>query len=226
MCGILFSNDEGMEKVRFLRALEMMQHWGPDYIGYARAGASYLGHQRLKILDLVTAVISSFSRDGHYVMVYYGEIHNYQELARENLIEQKTTSDTGVMIELYAKYGAKFLSLLNGMFVLVILDTVTNEVFAARDRLGVKPLYMHRSDGKLILASEIAAVLELSSIDKFDEIGLFQYRKLRAFLNGQTAYNGIEMFPAGHYLLGGKLHRYWHLPEVPQNRRQMRSFAN
>lgn len=217
MCGVLFTTDPAVTEDAFRAALESLHHRGPEATGYARIGQYQLGHKRLKILDLDNRSNQPFfSSDGRYALIFNGEIYNYRELAREHGIQQRTTSDTEVIVELYAKFGPRFLVWLNGMFAFVILDTLTQEVFVARDRLGVKPLYMCCRDGKLKLASEIAPVLALSGISKFDEVGLRQYRKLRTFFNGRTAYEGIEMFPAGHYMLSGKLHRYWQLPESPQ----------
>jgi len=218
MCAILFTTDPSISPERFLKALSLMAHRGPDAEGYALIRGRQLGHRRLKILDLDNRSNQPFwSRDGRYVLVFNGEIYNYRELAREHRIEQRTTSDTEVLVELYARHGPKCLNWLNGMFALVILDTHTHEVFVARDRLGVKPLYICRRNGELTVASELAPLLALSDVTAFDEVGLRQYRKLRTFFNGRTAYRGIEMFPPAHYMLNGKLHRYWQLPEGPQD---------
>src|SRR3989304_8283325 len=86
------------------------------------------------------------------------------------------------------------------MFAMVILDTDTGSLFVARDRLGVKPLYWAKSGTGIVIASEIAPVVLLTGRTALDEFGLRQYRKLRAFFNGRTAYKGIETFPAGHYM--------------------------
>jgi len=217
MCGILLTSNPGCCKKEFHKALELLHHRGPDATGYARFGDIQMGHKRLKILDLDDRSNQPFySSDGRYALIFNGEVYNYRELARLHDIPQRTTSDTEVIIELYAKYGAKFLPWLNGMFAFVILDTMTKEVFVARDRLGVKPLYLHEDDSKLILASEIAPLLELTGCSQFDLIGLRQYMKLRTFFNGRTAYQRIKMFPAGCYMLSGKIHCYWQLPELPQ----------
>lgn len=213
----MLTSNPVVSKEKFLDTLELLHHRGPDATGYAQVGDNHLGHKRLKILDLDNRSNQPFySRDDRYVMIFNGEIYNFKELAREHDIERLTDSDTEVVVELYAKYGPKFLSWLNGMFALAIVDTRTNEVFAARDRLGVKPFYMCRANDMLTLASEIAPVLELTGRSKFDMVGLRQYLKLRTFFNGRTAYEGIEMFPAGCYMLSGKIHRYWQLPEIPQ----------
>lgn len=195
-----------------------MKHRGPDANGIARHGRCQLGHLRLKILDLDNRSNQPFySRDGRFVLIFNGEIYNFRELARQWNLELRTTSDTEVVVELYAMHGAKSLQWLNGMFALVILNTQTGEIFAARDRLGVKPLYLYETGEGLVLASEIAAVLALAGPRRLDPIGVRQYRKLRTFFNGRTLYDGISMFPAGHYLENGRLHRYWNLPVGEQS---------
>lgn len=215
MCGILFTNKGDIEKDRFSVALQSMHHRGPDAEpGVLTHKHMKLGHARLKILDLEDRSNQPFwSRDKRYVIIYNGEIYNYKELARQYNIKQSTTSDTEVVIELYAIMGAKMLDLLNGMFAMVILDTKTEDLFVARDRLGVKPLYYTDSGDDLTIASEISPILKLTDKTDFDEIGLRQYRKLRTFFNNRTAYSQIKSFPAGHYMFSGKLYRYWHLPE-------------
>lgn len=218
MCGILFTSDAGIAKEDFLRALETMRHRGPDVVGgYAFCHGSQLGHNRLKIVDLDDRSNQPFySHSGKYVIIYNGEVYNYRELAAAHGIERRTSGDTEVVIELYEEMGPSMLSELNGMFAFVIMNTANGEVFAARDRLGVKPLYYCSENGGFIIASEIAAVLELTGDRDFDSVGLRQYRKLRTFFNGHTAYSGISMFPPGHYMLAGTVHRYWQLPEVKQ----------
>lgn len=218
MCGILFTNKPNIDEKRFIRSLNLMRHRGPDsmpqkwfYKGFK------LGHTRLKILDMDDRSNQPFlSHDGKYVMVYNGEIYNFQELSLKYRIEQTTSSDTEVVLELYAIMGPKMLDLLNGMFSFVILDTTTDNIFVARDRLGIKPLYFSQVGSDLIIASEIASVLELLNKIEFDEIGIRQYRKLRTFFNGHTLYSNIKIFPAGHYMISGKMHRYWSLQQETQ----------
>lgn len=214
MCGILFTNYERADRESFARSLELMRHRGPDARGVATHGQNMLGHVRLKIVDLDDRSNQPFySRDGRHVIIFNGEIYNYKELAKTKKLEQRTAGDTEVLLELFVRYGAKCLSWLNGMFAFVILDTTTGQTFAARDRLGVKPLYIHHSRQHLTLSSEIAPILAMHPDVRFDEIGLRQYRKLRTFFNDRTLYSGIRMFPAGHFMENGVLHRYWALPE-------------
>jgi asparagine synthase (glutamine-hydrolysing) len=217
MCGILLSTNPNLPKSSFIGALKLMHHRGPDASGYLHIDNVQLGHQRLKIMDLDQRSNQPYrSRNKRYDIVFNGEIYNFKDLAKKYKIEQQTTSDTEILIELYSAHGPKMLNWLNGMFAFAIYDNVTKEVFVARDRLGVKPLYMNKSNGVLSLASEMSSILELTGITKFDSIGIRQYRKLRTFFNGKTAYEGIEMFPAGCYMLSGKIYKYWEFPEGEQ----------
>ena len=218
MCGILYTS-HNLSRERFMKALGRMRHRGPDgEPGYLERGSVKLGHNRLKVIDLDDrAAQPFFSRDGRYALIYNGEVYNHGDLARKHGIARKTSSDTEVIVELFRLLGPEMLKELNGMFSMVILDTDTGAVFAARDRLGVKPLYYAQSGNGIVLASEIAPVIELTGKSVFDEFGLRQYRKLRAFFNGRTAYKGIEMFPAGHYMLNGVMKKYWDIPAGPQS---------
>lgn len=218
MCGILFSNDQAISRETFTTSLNLLIHRGPDAEpGYLSHNGVKLGHTRLKILDLDNRSNQPFiSSDRKYAIIFNGEIYNYRELAGDHGIHQRTSGDTEVLVELYSLLGPKMLDKLNGMFAMVILDLRSGSVFTARDRLGIKPLYYSVSGDKLTIASEIAPVIELAGRTEFDDIGLRQYRKLRAFFNGRTAYSGINMFPAGHYMLDGKVQRYWSLPEGGQ----------
>ena len=218
MCGILFTNNPNVKKGDFINALNLMEHRGPDVSGcYSSFGNIQLGHNRLSIIDLDNRSNQPFnSADKRYSIIFNGEIYNFRELAEKYNIRQKTSGDTEVLIELFAQRGPRMLDELNGMFALCIVDAKTRDIFIARDRLGIKPLYIINKTEGLTVASEIAPLLKLSDKTEFDEIGLRQYRKLRTFFNGRTAFKGISMFPAGHYMLGGKTVRYWRLSEGEQ----------
>lgn len=219
MCGLLFSNDPSLDEASFKNALDTMRHRGPDVPGcYSRSGVNQLGHNRLSILDLDPRSNQPFrSNDGRYLMVYNGEIYNYRELAERHRLPTTTTGDTEVLLELYVRLGEVMLRELNGMFAFAILDTRTDELFVARDRLGIKPLYLFDRGGAMTFSSEVAALLHLYPGRGIDDVAVRQYKKLRAFFNGRTLYEGISMFPAGCYLKDGTVHRYWELPEGPQH---------
>jgi asparagine synthase (glutamine-hydrolysing) len=202
----------------FEHALGLMHHRGPDASAHEICGEGVqLGHTRLAILDLDERSNQPFhSDDGRYVMVYNGEIYNFRELARKHRLTLHTSGDTEVLMQLWVRLGAAALQELNGMFALVIYDTRTGQVFAARDRLGVKPLYYIQRGTDFTFSSEVAPLLELYPDQPLDEVGIRQYTKLRTFFNGRTLYRDIQMFPAGHYLEDGRLRRWWELPQGPQ----------
>ena len=218
MCGILFSTASHVTDLEFNRALNRMSYRGPDASGILRQNDLQLGHRRLAIIDLDERSNQPFlSTDGRYAIIFNGEIYNFQELAARHRLTLRTRSDTEVLLALYQMHGAAMLHELNGMFTFVIADLTTGEWFAARDRLGVKPLYQAYCGNGILLSSEPAPLLDIIGKTEFDPIGLRQYRKLRTFFNGHTIWSGISQFPAGHYMTHtGKVTRWWHLPEGQQ----------
>jgi asparagine synthase (glutamine-hydrolysing) len=218
MCGILFSSFGDKVEDTFSSALFYESHRGPDSSGVWTSdnGQIHIGHNRLSIIDLDERGNQPFfSDDGKHVITYNGEIYNFRELKKKYGLVTRTKCDTEVLLELFVMLGPSVLNELNGMFALVIYNTQTNDVFAARDRLGIKPLYSFSSGDKVSFSSEIGALLTLHGRPELDEIGVRQYLKARAFFRGHTIYEGIKIFPAGHYSLNGRLHKYWELPEEP-----------
>jgi asparagine synthase (glutamine-hydrolysing) len=196
-----------------------MVHGGPDAaLCYAEFEKYKFGHNRLSILGLDSRNNQPYySSDRRYLIIYNGEVYNYKELARDYSIDL-TANDTELILKLSLKIGFKnALEKFNGMFAYVIFDTQTKEFFVARDRLGVKPLYYYKKDDEYIFSSEINAIVSLLENVKYDEIGLRQYKKLRAFFNGHTIYKNIQMFPAGCFIQNAKIHKYWELSLDKQN---------
>ncbi|UTW58952.1 asparagine synthase (glutamine-hydrolyzing) [Kordiimonas sp. SCSIO 12603] len=214
MCGLLFvqaKENQNLDNNQLLETLKLMSHRGPNHMGSLHAdNTTFLGHTRLSILDTDKRSNQPFfSRCGRYCIIYNGEIYNYMELKRRYRIKTKTSSDTEVLLELYIKLGPKVLYELNGMFAFVIYDIENREIFAARDRLGIKPLYYYQHDDTLIFSSEISSVCNLLKTQSIDQIGLRQYLKLRTFFNNRTLYNDIKMFPAGSFFSKGRVYKYW-----------------
>ena len=214
MCGILFTNDPNVNKKAFLDALHTMKHRGPDAPGgYISYKDNQLGHNRLKIIDLNNRSNQPLkSKNKKYDIIFNGEIYNYNELAKKYKLEMITKSDTEVLLELYILLGPQMLQELNGMFSLVIYNNQTSEIFVARDRLGIKPLYFTQKHNFITLSSEISPIIQLYNFSEIDDIGIRQYKKLRAFFNGRTYLKNIQMFPAGHFMEKNKLQKYWSLP--------------
>jgi asparagine synthase (glutamine-hydrolysing) len=208
MCGIagIFSQGVGASVDRAsLEAMVASQHHrGPDGNGIYLdpSGAAGLGHNRLSIIDLSDAGAQPMtSADGRYQISFNGEIYNYIEL-REKLGDYpfQSRSDTEVVLAAYQRWGAECLDQFIGMFALMIWDQQEQQLFAARDRFGVKPLYYaEKSDGQLVIASEIrtlrAAGIELEP----DEKSWATYLTLGVYEHGQgTFWQGVQSLPAGH----------------------------
>lgn len=156
MCGIagIFYN-HGHTEVQAM--LQKLQHRGPDGEGIHDLPFGTLGHRRLAIID-VDGGRQPMSVDGAWI-VFNGEIYNYRELAREHLQGQhlETHSDTEVLLRLYLKYGPECVQYLRGMFAFAIMED--DELFMARDPLGIKPLYCGNGNDGFYFASEIKALV-------------------------------------------------------------------
>lgn len=166
MCGLVVTvSFEGMpaDPVLLQRASDIMKHRGPDDSGIATYGPVGFGFRRLAILDLSPAGHQPMeSLDGQLTTVFNGEIYNYLELKRElrQLGRQfRTSSDTEVLLQAYAEWGTDCVEHLNGMWAFVIHDRRRARLFASRDRFGVKPLYRWTDGKRIILASEIKAIV-------------------------------------------------------------------
>ena len=214
MCGILFSSCQAIDPAAFESALALMRFRGPDSGNIVRLQGCQLGHRRLKIQDLSDEANQPFvSASGRYSIVFNGEIYNFKELRKKYAINTRTQCDVEVLLELYERFQERCLDELNGMFAFVIVDKQTESVFAARDRLGIKPLYWHQGHEGVLFSSEIKPIRRLIGADRVSEEGLRQYLKLRTFFNNRTLFEDIQSFPAGHYYLDGKIQQYWQLPE-------------
>jgi asparagine synthase (glutamine-hydrolysing) len=188
-------------------------HRGPDDLGIWRSPEADLGHTRLAILDLTPAGHQPVVL-GPLTLVYNGEIYNYREL-RDGLVGPfRSDCDAEVLLHLYARDGADCLHALEGMFAFAVWDNRDGTLFAARDRLGIKPLlYRELPGGGLAFASELKALLELGrpEIDRTSLSDYFTYKWVPA---PKTIYSGISQLPPAHHLVwrrGGppRVSRYW-----------------
>src|SRR5687767_8463744 len=164
MCGI--AGIAGIKDIESARSkIELMTaglaHRGPDAAGFFVDAGIALGHRRLSIIDLSEAANQPlYDAAGRYAIILNGEIYNYREVKKQFPdYPFRTESDTEVILAAYERHGADCLSLLNGMFTIAIWDKQRRELFVARDRLGVKPLYYALTDaGVFVFASEIRAI--------------------------------------------------------------------
>ena len=142
---------------------QTMAHRGPDGEGYYRDSSVTLGHRRLAIIDLVGGVQPMSDSSGRYTLIYNGEIYNYVELRQE--LEQRgrrfaTRSDTEVLLQCFVADGFAALRKIDGMFAFALWDRQQRQLFLARDRIGIKPLYYCCHGPDLIFASELKALLK------------------------------------------------------------------
>lgn len=201
------------------RALACMAQRGPDAEGRWSEDGVFFGHRRLAILDLdPRAAQPLHSACGRYAIVFNGEIYNYRHL-REDLERRgasfRTTSDTEVILSLFAAEGEAMLPKLHGMFAFVIWDKTTRKAFAARDPYGIKPLYIGRSSDGVILASQVKAILATGLVDRApDPRGQAGFWMLGSVPEPHTWYRDIRAVPAGHclWIEGSRADapRYWH----------------
>ena len=161
MCGINgFISTGGTDgKVIVEKMNQSLAHRGPDATGIWNNEKVSLGHRRLSIIDLSASGNQPMSSsDGNLILIFNGEIYNFKELKNELIAKGHTfrsTSDSEVIIYAYAQWGTEAFSKFNGMFSLAIYDKVKQQVILARDHAGIKPLYYHIDDDRLLFSSEI-----------------------------------------------------------------------
>ncbi|MGO8899579.1 MAG: asparagine synthase (glutamine-hydrolyzing) [Isosphaeraceae bacterium] len=226
MCGICVYIDDQRDvtepSVRLL--CDRIIHRGPDSEGITVFDGVGLGMRRLNIIDLEGGRQPIFNEDGSIAIVFNGEIYNFQELRRD-LVNKghrfKTSSDTEVILHLYEEEGEKAVERLRGMFAFAIHDRTTGRVFAARDRMGIKPLYYLEKGSKLYLVSELKSLqaLEGQSLT-LDEVALDQYFSLLYIPAPRTIYREVRKLPPGHVLIKdpgrpARLRQYWRLESRP-----------
>ncbi|MBI5588783.1 MAG: asparagine synthase (glutamine-hydrolyzing) [Deltaproteobacteria bacterium] len=208
MCGIagfLNLNDGKDASIATLkRMLSSIRHRGPDGAGVYYDGRACLGHARLSIIDLAGGTQPMCNEDKSVWITFNGEIFNYIEL-REGLLKKghvlKTHSDTEVIIHLYEDHGAECLKYLNGQFAFAVWDKNKGELFLARDRLGIRPLFYAGSGGAFFFASEIKAIFAANVIERaMDPDALDEIFTLWCTVPPRTAFKGVSELPPAHYM--------------------------
>lgn len=204
MCGLIAAFTDAPHATDGVhRAMARMWRRGPDGEGFWQEGHAALGHRRLAILDLDTrAAQPMHSSDGRYVIVYNGEIYNFRAL-RQTLekdgVPLRTTSDTEVLLALFARDGEAMLPKLHGMFAFVIWDRQDRRAFAARDPYGIKPLYIATIEGGIAVASQVKALLATGLVShEPDPRGQASFWMLGSVAEPHTWYRDIHALPAGH----------------------------
>jgi len=208
MCGItgIFNlNGKPVSVVALRTMTDDIAHRGPDGEGFYTDSFIGFGHRRLAIIDLSpTGHQPMITRDGQYAITYNGEVYNFQELRLELEAlgyQFHSRTDSEVVLYAYAEWGEKALDKFNGMFAFAIWDRQRQELFLARDRYGIKPLYYTLQGSTFLFGSEIKAMLaHPSGRTELDLEGLLEYFTFQNFFTDRTLHKHVKLLPAGCYM--------------------------
>jgi len=232
MCGIagIFAFESGaLPLQRELAAMaRALNHRGPDGARNFVDGRLGLSHSRLSIIDLEGGWQPIANEDESVFVVFNGEIFNYVEL-RQDLQRRghrfRTRSDTEVIVHLYEDLGERFVDELNGQFAIALWDRRAQRLLLARDRTGIRPLFIARSEQRLAFASEAKALFQLPLVPRrLDPLALASVFSYWSVLGTRTVFEGVESLQPGHLMIvdagGARSRRYWDwsFPEVPVTR--------
>jgi len=219
MCGIVGFNWRDEKLIEEM--MVAVQHRGPDESGCYLDDRVSLGHQRLKVIDLLTGRQPIHNEGNSVQIVFNGEIYNYLEL-KESLLGKGhrfyTNTDTEVIVHAYEEYGTDCVKCFEGVFAFAIWDKNQKHLFLARDRLGVKPLYYYHQGNRFVFASELKAILEYEGIKREVDLGaLNEFFTYRYVPGERTLIENIYKLLPGHLLIlkEGKVQtsQYWDLVE-------------
>ena len=206
MCGIAGYISKEKPNKKILKSMtDRIAYRGPDAEGFYLDENCALGHRRLAIIDLNTGNQPIFNENKEIVIVFNGEIYNYQEL-REELIAKNhkftTKTDTEVLVHGYEEWGTKLTEKLRGMYAFAIWNTKEKELYIARDKWGIKPLYYYHTDDTFMFASEIKAFLDHPKFKKeLNKDILSAYLCFNSTPTEETFFKGVYRLEPGHQIL-------------------------
>jgi asparagine synthase (glutamine-hydrolysing) len=226
MCGIagIAAFDHAPDLAVVKAMTDALWHRGPDGEGFFNRDRVAFGHRRLKIIDLSEAAKQPIAdAAGNAVVTYNGEIYNYRELretlgARGHRFLSRCDSETIPVA--YAQWGDSFLEHLHGMFAFALYDLRKRRLLLARDRIGIKPLYIVRRPHFIAFASEIKAFIAAGLLTpRPNPLAIAAYVQRGYHHGGQSFYEGVEELQPGHYATVSpdgdfQVRAYWKLPEA------------
>ena len=228
MCGIagFLSYNSVYNEDQLHTMTNKLVHRGPDAEGYFFDGICGLGHRRLSIIDLsVNANQPMFSSNKRYVIVYNGEVYNFEEISNRILqlpgnkdFKFTTTSDTEVILEAFLHFGVEFVHHLNGMFAIAVYDTLEKELYLFRDRLGIKPLFYFWDGKNLAFASELKSIESISEVTlNINKNAIAEFLHLGFIPAPNTIYENVYKLNPGSYIKldkkGMQSIKYWNLSD-------------
>ena len=208
MCGITgiyaFNQVGRINMINLSRATQHIVHRGPDNFQLYNDEFIGFGHTRLSIIDTSEAGNQPISdEEGRFMIIYNGEVYNYKEL-RKSLQDEgvrfRSETDTEVVLQLYRRKGKECLQELNGFFAFAIFDHHNHELFIARDRFGIKPLYYQFDDDKLMFSSELSSLAAFGVEKKVDPVALYLYLQLNYVPHPYSMIRGVKKLAPGHYI--------------------------
>ncbi len=219
MCGIVGFSGQNKQKEQIVNnMMDLMIHRGPNSGGFYTDDDMALGFRRLSIIDLADGSQPMYNEDKSLVLVYNGEIYNFESL-REELIEKghtfATRCDSEVLLHGYEEYGRELVKKLRGMFAFVIWDTKTKTLFGARDMFGIKPFYYSvLANGNLLFASEIKSMLAHPDFHRaVNKSALLPYLTFQYSATEETFFEGVyKLLPAHCFTWQNgqmSVERYW-----------------
>lgn len=219
ICGIIDYRSKANGRAEVESMLRSISYRGPDESGVYHSPCATLGNVRLSIIDIGGGQQPLSDISGRFWIVFNGEIFNYKEL-RLDLEEKgtvfRTMSDTEVLVQLYSVYGKQCLGMLNGQFALAIWDKQKEELFIARDRVGIRPLFYNKDNGVFSLASEIKALFRIKHIGReLSPENLSQVYTFWSTITPHTPFKGIYELAPGHCATynrnGLTIEKFWEL---------------
>ncbi|MDD2434668.1 MAG: asparagine synthase (glutamine-hydrolyzing) [Bacilli bacterium] len=229
MCGIVgfIDKKETKEKNKIIKKMsEKIIHRGPDSEGFYVDEIIALGHRRLNVLDLETGDQPIYNEKKDKLIIFNGEIYNFQELRKE-LKKKKykfiTNSDTEVILHGYEEYGARIVNKLRGQFAFVIWDIKKKELFGARDHFGMKPFYYAKMDDTFIFGSEIKSFIPHPNFKKeINKDALKPYLTFQYSVLEETFFKNVYKLLPGHYFTYKKgqmkIKKYYEIEFKEQNK--------
>lgn len=207
MCGIagLIHLDGAPVSPRVLKQMtDAIAHRGPDGEGHWIDGNVGFGHRRLAIIDLSPAGHQPMaSADDRYLLVYNGEVYNFRELRTEleaRGFRFRSATDSEVVLNAIAAWGVKALDRFNGMFALALWDKQERRLLLARDRYGIKPLYVARQGNTFAFGSEQKAIMAIPGFERrVDKAAMLEYFTFQNIFTDRTLLEDVNLLQAGHY---------------------------
>jgi asparagine synthase (glutamine-hydrolysing) len=194
-----------MHFIQLENATRALQNRGPDYHNTYHDNTVALGHRRLSIIDTSASGNQPMhDTTGRYLIIFDGEIFNYKALRQQLQAKGysfRSQTDTEVLLNLYIDQGKECLQQVNGSFAFAIYDKEEKSLFIARDRMGIKPLYIHHDENKFIFASELKSILAFGLQKELDYESLWQYLQMNFISAPKTIFKKVEKLLPGHFCL-------------------------